>query len=167
MFDLALFAAAYALFHFTHGIADYWLQTSWMANNKSKKFINLPLTVHVVIYSLSFIPALLVVGVPAASSKLLLSLFVIGVPHLLMDNRLFLTWFNRVTKGWTAPKDRELPYVHEEETVKAGREWTWGVQKWPEAWGIEQAVKVHVSIHMDQKFHYLCLGLTALWLSWK
>ena len=160
MIDYALFAAAYALFHFTHGIADYWLQTQWMANNKGKKWINLPLTTHVVIYSLSFIPALLILGVPVVSSKLLLLLFAIGVPHLLMDNRIFLTWFNKTTKGWTAPKDRMMPVVE----PRSGAPMT---ALWPEQLGIEQAVKVHVTIHMDQKFHYLCLGLTALWLSIK
>lgn len=158
MIDYAFFAAAYALFHFTHGVADYWLQTSWMANNKSKTWINLPLTTHAVIYTLSFIPALWVLSVEAVSSKWLLSLFVIGVPHLAMDNRKFLTWFNQKTKGWTSPRQRLIRVDVRDDG---------GVAVWPESLGIEQAVKVHVTIHMDQKFHYLCLGLTALWLAWR
>ena len=36
---------------FVHYVADFLLQTSWMANNKSKSL--LPLTTHILVYSLT------------------------------------------------------------------------------------------------------------------
>lgn len=165
MIDYGKFAAAYALFHFTHGVADYWVQTHWMAQNKSKpKGWLIPLSAHVVSYTLLFIPALILVGVKPASWRLVVYLLAIGLPHAWMDRRVFLTWFCRVTKGWKQPalKPLDKDYVLVDED-KYGRG---TVPGWPEIYGIEQAVKVHVTIHMDQKFHYLCLGLTALALSY-
>lgn len=38
----------------THWVADFVLQTDWMARNKSKS--NLPLSVHVLVYTLGLIP---------------------------------------------------------------------------------------------------------------
>lgn len=157
--NLPTFAAAYGLFHVTHGIADYWFQTPWMAQNKSKSFVNLPLLTHCTVYALSFIPALLLLGLKITTLELWT--VVIGyilIPHALMDNRIFLTWFNKTTKGWNAPIDREIAAEYD------------GYRNqyfafWPESLGVDQAVKVHVTIHMDQKYHYLCLALVALWIA--
>lgn len=33
--NYGLIGAAYAALHATHGIADYWFQTDWQAQNKS------------------------------------------------------------------------------------------------------------------------------------
>jgi len=67
--------------------------------------------------------------------------FVVGLPHAWMDRRKFLGWFLLKTKGWAPEHMSTLsaPVV---------------------------AVRTHVAIHMDQKFHYFCLMLTAMWLAW-
>jgi hypothetical protein len=94
-----------------------------------------------------------------------------------MDTRKFLTWFCQKTKGFKPPKDRYLDIVSTpcdnpdyvsgpcERPVKFGPQLHRNHATWSEALGIEQAVKVHVTIELDQKFHYLCLALVAIWIS--
>lgn len=68
-----------------HLTGDFLLQTSWMANNKSKRWW--PAIVHVTIYTSVF---LLLTQSP-------LALFVIWFTHLLIDHyKLPQYWFNIV-----------------------------------------------------------------------
>ena len=138
--NYGLIGAAYAALHATHGIADYWFQTDWQAQNKSKRWD--ALLRHVATYSASFIPVgiWLVQAQQIPTWKAWALPFVIGIPHAWMDRRRFLMWFLTRTKGWTM---EQVPTLS------------------PAA----VAVRTHVTIHMDQKFHYLCLFGTALWLA--
>lgn len=135
-----LVGGIYAALHATHGIADYWLQTDWQAQNKSKNWK--ALAAHIIVYSIAFAPLALLLDVTTDIPlwKLNLLPFVVGLPHAWMDRRKFLGWFLRTTKGWKPEDMATLPAP-------------------------AVAVRTHVAIHMDQKFHYLCLFLTAVWLA--
>jgi hypothetical protein len=139
MFNFGLIGAAYAMMHATHGIADYWLQTDWQAQNKAKNWT--ALLNHVFSYSIAFIPTgqFLFHCDGISLRKALLLPLVIGIPHLIMDRRRFLNWFLLKAKGWRSEDMATLPPV-------------------------VVAVRLHVSIALHQKFHHLCLFLTALWL---
>lgn len=142
MIDFGLMGATYAMLHAVHGVADYWVQTDWQAQNKSKNWralANHALTYGLCFYSVSFVLHYLS-DVPIW--KALALPWVVLLPHAWMDRRRFLGWFLRTTKGWK-PEDMA--------TLKAPA----------------VAIRTHVTIHMDQKFHYLCLMLTAAWLAWK
>lgn len=136
-----LMGASYAMLHAVHGVADYWFQTDWQAQNKSKRWD--ALLSHVAVYGLSFgvVSLALFAAGQVTLAKALLLPVVVAVPHAWMDRRRFLNWFLRRTKGWKAEDMATLsaPAV---------------------------AVRTHVAIHMDQKFHYLCLLVTAAWLAW-
>lgn len=137
-----LMGAIYAMFHAAHGMADYWGQTDWQAQNKAKNW--LALWSHATNYGLSVGTASLILwyaDAGVASWKLAALPLVIALPHAWMDRRHFLTWFCEKTKGWSQD---DIPKLTP----------------------IQAAVRVHVSIHMDQKFHYACLLLTAAWLAW-
>lgn len=142
MIDFGLMGGIYAMLHAVHGIADYWFQTDWQAQNKSKNWV--ALFSHVAFYGISFLSVSLVLFLTTEISTLKLDLLplVIAVPHAWMDRRRFLGWFLRTTKGWKPEDMATLPSP-------------------------AVAVRTHVAIHMDQKFHYLCLLLTAAWLAWK
>ena len=133
--------AIYAMLHAVHGVADYWFQTDWQAQNKSKNWK--ALWSHALVYGAAFVPVGIVLDFVAGVAlwKCLAIPWVILVPHAWMDKRRFLSWFLRTTKGWK-PEDMA--------TLSAPA----------------VAVRTHVAIHMDQKFHYLCLMLTAAWLAW-
>lgn len=139
MIDWGLVGGIYAMFHACHGIADYWLQTDWQAQNKSKNWH--ALLRHGIIYGFSFMALFPILDGSVSNLKLALLPWVIMLPHIWMDRRRFLGWFLRTTKGWK-PEDMA--------TLSAPA----------------VAVRTHVAIHMDQKFHYLCLMLTAAWLAW-
>lgn len=142
MIDFGLMGGIYAMLHAVHGIADYWFQTDWQAQNKSKNIQ--ALGHHAIVYSFSFLPVAIALSMfsEVDQQKLGILPLVIGIPHAWMDRRRFLGWFLRTTKGWK-PEDMA--------TLSAPA----------------VAVRTHVAIHMDQKFHYLCLLLTAAWLAWK
>lgn len=63
-----------------HFVGDYYLQSDWMALNKNKK--TLPCLVHVLLYTLCFLPF---VSWPA--------LAVIGITHFLIDRFGFIKRF--------------------------------------------------------------------------
>lgn len=134
-----IMSVIYCMFHAIHGVADYWVQTDWQAKNKSKNWK--ALWTHVLTYSLCFVPVsiLLHYSTNISKTKLLLLPVVIGLCHAFMDQRKFLNWFLFKTKGW-GPADFPAPPEYIDRT--------------------------HVTIHMDQKYHYLCLLLTAIWIAW-
>jgi hypothetical protein len=148
--DWGLLGAIYAIFHACHGIGDYWAQSDWMARNKSKSWG--ALVSHALVYSLPFTiaGAILVNTANISVYKFLVLPFVVAVPHAWMDRRRFLAWFCKKTKGWDAGDLEGME--------KAGASVS----------TIAQTVYIrgHVSIAMDQKFHYLCLLLTAAWLAY-
>ena len=78
-----------------HFIGDYWLQSGWMANEKTKRWW--PAIVHGVVYT---IPFLLVTQSP-------LALFVIASTHIVID-RYRLAKYLAFAKEFIAPK-REWP----------------------------------------------------------
>lgn len=141
-----LMGAIYAMLHATHGIADYWFQTDWQAQNKSKRWD--ALIQHACVYGLSFawIGWVLANLGYISWDKAIALPFVIAIPHAWMDRRRFLGWFLRTTKGWTPELDPGQPA-----TLMAAQ---------------IIAVRTHVTIHMDQKFHYACLCATAAWLAY-
>lgn len=143
MFNFGLMGGIYAMLHAVHGLGDYWMQSDFQAQNKSKNWK--ALYAHVAVYSLAFLSVSVVLiylapGVPFWKKAILP--FVIGIPHAWMDRRKFLGWFCAKTKGWEQPI------------------------QWATLPAITCAVRNHVLIAMDQKFHYACLLLTAVWLSW-
>ncbi len=140
----ALFASAFILFFVSHGIADYWIQTDFQARNKAKDLW--ALSRHVLTYTLCFIPALLILGVSAASWEFYAVLLSIGLPHAWMDRRTFLSWFLRTLKDWH-------PWPEKATLAEMGNIM------------MQHPIRVHVSIEMDQRFHYLCLAATAAWIA--
>lgn len=106
--NLAIFAAIFVMFYVTHGIADYWVQTDWQAQHKSKNPV--ALWRHVGSYTLTFAPALalLVFLVPLAPWKALVAIAAIALPHAALDNRKLITWFCERTKGWR--RDNMVPW---------------------------------------------------------
>ena len=148
--DPSIFAATFAVFFVAHGIADYWVQTDWQAQNKSKS--GNALGRHVTTYSLTFIPALLVINTfrPLALWEVAAAVLAIGLPHAALDTRKLITWFCATTKGW-----RPDNMVDQGDgTLRALTPW-------------EIAVRFHVTIALDQKAHFLCLALVAAWLAAK
>lgn len=149
--NLSVFAATFAVFFVAHGIADYWVQTDWQAQNKSKNPV--ALWRHVLTYSLTFAPALVFLGVVAnlPAWKLPVALLAIGLPHAALDTRKLIAWFCEKTKGWR----RDNMVAYEENGVALLRP----LNPW------EIAVRFHVTIALDQKAHFLCLALVAAWLA--
>lgn len=67
---------------FIHWIADFVLQTEWQAQNKSKEW--LPLLAHTSVYSLCWIPFILIVGNNDLLNNLLF-VFITWVSHTITD----------------------------------------------------------------------------------
>lgn len=139
----AAFAAIFIMFYVSHGIADYWVQTDWQAQNKSKNAK--ALWTHAATYTATFIPAVIaitmILGLPFWTPIVILA--AIGIPHALVDNRKLITWFCAKTKGWR-PDNK----------VVVGDELR-DLNPW------EIAIRLHVTIALDQKLHYLCLAILA------
>lgn len=160
MFNATIFCFAFILMFITHGIADYWLQTDKQAKYKSQQgWFGSALWGHVIVYTASFVPALVLLGLafPAQLSvtEYSIALASIGGLHILMDQRGFLYWFCEKTKGWT--KDvTELNEAFESRAVN--------IKSLFDLASVA-AVRMHVGIEMDQKYHFLCLGLTAAYLA--
>ena len=148
--DPSIFAATFAVFFVAHGIADYWVQTDWQAQNKSKNHV--ALARHVGTYCLTFFLALLAVHTyrPLAPWEVYVAVAAIGIPHGLLDTRKLIVWFCSATKGWRADNKVAL----DDGTLRDLNPW-------------EIAVRFHVTIALDQKAHFLCLALVAAWLAWK
>jgi hypothetical protein len=70
-----------------HLIADFPLQTSWMANNKAKRWP--PLLAHSALYTV-IIEAASLIGFGGLS---IWKLVIIFFAHILLDHRNFVTWW--------------------------------------------------------------------------
>jgi hypothetical protein len=219
MFDPALFAAAYALFHATHGIADYWLQTDWQAQNKSKNAA--ALWKHASIYTMAFTPALFILEMtmgwnPTTKWAGFIFCALVMLPHAWMDTRKPIAWFCYKFKDWRPDNQVELSrqqlfekysvmhtvnrqsnllhfhafdavmasgatnhpglvYVRESDTFHyatavAGHITGWSefdVVRTRDLTPFEVALRLHVTIALDQKFHYACLAIAALFVAWR
>lgn len=146
--NLSVFAATFVVFFVAHGIADYWVQTDWQAQNKSKNPV--ALWRHVLTYSVTFVPALIFLGlvVPLAPWQIPVALLAIALPHAALDNRKLVAWFCERTKGWR----RDNMVDNGDGTLRPLNPW-------------EIAVRFHVTIALDQKAHFLCLAVVAAWLA--
>jgi hypothetical protein len=225
MFDPAIFAAAYGLMHALHGVADYWLQTDWQAQNKSKNFQ--ALNTHVLVYSIVMVLVFFPLSLMGWHEPFSWTGYAFGawiyLTHAFMDTRKPIAWFCEKTKGWSRDGKvhvthtleelirmqgaavvncaAQLPYMGGSDPSKPGTlppfVYASDVKKFyayrPRAassldtdyelggWvpfepatgyareltPLETAVRLHVTIAMDQKFHYLTLAIAALFLSWK
>ena len=85
-----------------HLIGDFLLQTSWMANHKVKRY--LPLVTHAFIYSI-VIAFIAQMGFGGLSW---LSIAVIFVSHIILDQRKFVQWWLRVIMGI---KKTQIPWL--------------------------------------------------------
>lgn len=146
--NLSIFAAIFVVFYVAHGIADYWVQTDWQAQNKSKNPVALWRHVGSYSFTFAFALALLAFLVPLAPWKAVVALAAIGLPHAALDNRKLVSWFCERTKGWR----RDNMVDNGDGTLR-------GLNPW------EIAVRFHVTIALDQKAHYLCLAVVAAWLA--
>jgi len=85
-----------------HAIGDWLIQTSWMANEKSKHLA--PLLAHVFTYHIFTFGALYLGGV-----DLLVAVYAtlfLAVTHAFLDNRRFEFWWLRTIKK---VRDEEIP----------------------------------------------------------
>lgn len=155
----------------TPDLASYALK---LVGGKKLKWIgwNKAVLSHAVEYALCFIPALWLLDV--RGWELAAYVFAIFLPHAWMDTRQFLMWFCHKTKGWNVGDldwgfDTKNGLVSEDDAYQTVDSWAnhRGRISIPEAHFYKAAVRVHVSIHMDQKFHYACLLGIALARSWR
>ena len=144
----AVFAASYVLLRVTHGIADYWLQPGSWAEAKSKNSV--ALAKHIVVYSLCFVPTLLLIRhewVHNLSAVQLLSvLLAIALPHALSDTYVPIVLWLEKLRGWS--RDKWSPVELEALSKTAN------------------FIRLHVLLAFDQEFHKACLAAAAAYLSW-
>jgi hypothetical protein len=72
-----------------HLIGDYLFQTKWMALNKSTKWV--PLLTHVGVYTLT-ITCVAWIGFGGLTAW---GIVVVIMSHIILDRRLFVTWWTR------------------------------------------------------------------------
>lgn len=156
--DPTILCTAFVLFYVSHRVADYWIQTDWQAQNKSKNLK--ALLTHALTYTLSFLPALALLHHlwPRPSWHWALAALAVGLPHALVDTRRVVSWFARTTKGW--------PDDHSDLEPLAGSWSPYGPVPGPNpAYPWMVATRFHVLIELDQSLHELCLLLLALALA--
>lgn len=76
-----------------HLIGDFLLQTTWMAMNKSKKWM--PLITHCIVYTLSVFVVTLIGGEALSIGAIVL----IFSSHILLDRRTFVVWWVKHIMG--------------------------------------------------------------------
>lgn len=136
---------------------------------------------HAIEYSLGFLPALFFLHAYNPGFSIFLAWLGILLPHAWMDTRKFLTWFVQKTKGWMPGDLARLAqtgfnlrtkFVSSTPVIKGGDTYSVPAGNYIEVGDplehamLQAAVRVHVTIHLDQKFHYACLLLTALYVAW-
>jgi hypothetical protein len=104
----------FAVFVVSHALGDYLLQTDWQATHKRgglgrDRTARMALLSHVLVYTLSFVPAgiwLADGGLDAAG----LALLAVGiyVPHMIQDDGRLLTRYIRRVKGCSAASAIEI-----------------------------------------------------------
>lgn len=93
----------FVVFLVCHLTGDFLLQTDWQANNKRGGLGRDPvarraLVSHIVVYTLTFVPALVWAAQSAAAGVGLAAL--IGIPHLLQDDGRLVAAYARAVKGF-------------------------------------------------------------------
>lgn len=95
---------AFAVFVVCHLLGDFLVQTDWQARYKMGGLGSDPvrrraLLSHVATYTLSFLPALVWVGIEADLARAVLIAFAIAVPHLIIDDGRLLDTYMAKVKG--------------------------------------------------------------------
>ena len=93
----------FAVFVVSHLAGDFLLQTDWQAVNKRgglgrNKVARRALAMHVLTYTLAFVPALIWLADDIGAWSIAL-FFVVFVPHLVQDDTRLLVNYNRKVKG--------------------------------------------------------------------
>lgn len=94
----------FAVLLVSHLVGDFLLQTDWQARHKYKGLSADPvarraLLTHVVTYTLSFLPALVWIGLESSPARAVAIAVVIAVPHLIQDDRRLLDIYMARVKG--------------------------------------------------------------------
>lgn len=96
---------AFAVFVVCHLVGDFILQTDWQARFKTGGLGGDPvrrraLFSHVTVYTLSFVPALVWIGIESGEAwRAVLVGAVVFVPHLIQDDGRLLDSYVRTVKG--------------------------------------------------------------------
>lgn len=97
---------AFAVFVVCHLVGDFILQTDWQARNKSGGLGRDPvrrraLLSHVAVYTLSFVPALVWIGIETSAARAVAVGALVAVPHWVQDDGRLLDAYMRRVKGMT------------------------------------------------------------------
>lgn len=92
----------------SHLAGDYLLQTEWQVRHKpgglgTDPLARRALTLHVLTYTLAFVPALIWVGTELGAWTAVVAAVAIAAPHLVVDDRRLLIAYVRRVKGVPAP----------------------------------------------------------------
>lgn len=87
-----------------HLVGDFLLQTDWQARHKYRGLGDDPvarraLLSHVVTYTLAFVPALIWIGAETSPARAIGIGVLVGVPHLIQDDRRLLDAYMARVKG--------------------------------------------------------------------
>jgi Protein of unknown function (DUF3307) len=94
----------FAVLLVSHLVGDFLLQTDWQARHKYRGLGKDPvarraLSTHVATYTLSFLPALVWIGIESDLARAVAIGFVVAVPHLIQDDRRLLDSYMAHVKG--------------------------------------------------------------------
>jgi hypothetical protein len=106
----------FLVFLMCHLAGDYLAQTDWQVRNKpgglgSDPVARRALISHLLTYTLSFVPALIWVGVELTAWTAVACAVAISVPHLVVDDRRLLILYIRRVKGSDPVPDSLLAAV--------------------------------------------------------
>lgn len=106
----------FLVFLMCHLAGDYLAQTDWQVRNKpgglgSDPVARRALISHLLTYTLSFVPALIWVGVELTTWTAVACAVAISVPHLVVDDRRLLILYIRRVKGSDPVPDSLLAAV--------------------------------------------------------
>jgi hypothetical protein len=94
----------FAVLIVSHLVGDFLVQTDWQARNKQNGLGDDPvarraLLTHVLTYTLSFVPALIWIGVESSALEALGIGLVVAIPHLIQDDGRLLDAYMARVKG--------------------------------------------------------------------
>lgn len=95
---------AFAVFVVCHLVGDFILQTEWQARNKRGGLGRDPvhrraLLSHITVYTLSFVPALVWIGIETSAARAAAIGALVAVPHWVQDDGRLLDAYMRRVKG--------------------------------------------------------------------
>ncbi len=100
--DTMTWPALFGVFLLCHLFGDFLLQTDWQASNKARglrdRGENLrALSSHALVYTLSFLPALIWIGIESGALVAVAVAAGVGIPHAIVDDGALITaWIRRV-----------------------------------------------------------------------